>query len=146
MGKFARKVRRQHRRCIVRSVPLSASQFNDFLFPVWANAQNPGDPEVVIRITRKLKRVSEEVPLTPAQQAAVDAGRRVYADRKLVGESVTLFFEEDERNVLRDAFKKALQHFNPFAMEEAWVVFEALRDAPSTDQVTPSEPEFTAAE
>lgn len=146
MGRMARKIRRKHRRSIVRRVTLTADQFDNFLFPVWANAQNPGDSEVVIRITKKLKKASSEVPLNKTQQAARDAGKRVYADRTLDHDSYDFMFEEDERNVLRDAFKKALGNFNPLAMEDAFDIYEIIRTAPDADDPGPAEPEFEVTE
>lgn len=113
----------------MRNVQITKHEFDNFLFPVWANAQNPGDPDVVIRVTRKLKGVSDELPLREAQQKHRDEGKPVYADRSAREDVNTLVLEEDEWKCLRDAFKKSLKDFLPMAMEDAYDLSQKFDNA-----------------
>lgn len=117
----------------MRILELSKHEFDNYLFPTWANAQNPGDPELVVRVTRKLKSISQEKPLLDSQQKARDEGKVVFADRTLDGEEGTLFLEEDEWKALRDMFEKSLRNFTTLAMEGAVALSEKIKTAKSAD-------------
>jgi hypothetical protein len=104
----------------MRKVTISKHEFDNFLFPAWANAQNPGDPELVVRVTRKLKGVSLELPLRDWQQQQRSEGKPVYADRTARENENVLVLEDDEWRCLRDVFKRSLTNFLPLAMEEAY--------------------------
>lgn len=122
----------------MRSVSLTRHEFDNYLFPAWANAQNPGDPELVVRVTRKLKSVSLERPLSEMQQKLREGGNIVFADRTLTDEEADLWLEEDEWRVVKEMFQRSLGSFVTLAMEDAVALNDKLKAAKLADvEVTP---------
>lgn len=118
----------------MRRINLTPRQFNFFLWPAFAAADSSkGDPEVLVRLSRRIKRVSDEVPLNDNQQQAVKNGIPVFPDRR-IDEPVTLDLEEDEHRTLLGIYNGNLGNFSIMAVEDAVELRDVIKNAPNADE------------
>mgnify|MGYP003145374103 CR=1 FL=1 len=118
----------------MRDIRVSKLEFNEFIFPFVTNSQAESDAEreVAIRVLRILRDPDitvEETVSDAVREQAAKLDKHIWAGRKLLDDSHTFTFEEDEYQVVKKRLIDAIPSVNIIALEHFSPLIDKFKDA-----------------